>query len=32
MPTAEHSNHAKAFLTKAAEYLASADVNLAADR
>lgn len=32
MANAEQSNHAKAFLTKAEEYLASAEDNLAAKR
>lgn len=32
MPGAEKRNHAKRFLTKAEEYLASADANLAAER
>ena len=32
MATAEHRNHARAFLTKAEEYLASAEDSLAAER
>jgi HEPN domain-containing protein len=32
MATAEQRNHARAFLTKAEEYLASAEDNLAAER
>jgi hypothetical protein len=32
MPGAQQRNHAKRFLTKAEEYLASADANLAAER
>lgn len=32
MPTAEQRNHAKAFLKKAAEYLASAEDNLELER
>jgi uncharacterized protein (UPF0332 family) len=32
MTTAEHRNHAKAFLKKAEEYLASAEDNLAVER
>jgi len=32
MATAEQRNHAKSFLTKAEEYLASAEDNLAAER
>ncbi len=32
MATAEQRNHAKSFLRKAEEYLASAEDNLAADR
>ena len=32
MATTEHRNHARAFLTKAEEYLASDEDNLAAER